>query len=161
MGKINLDVIVVQTYDKSEKNDFESKSLEYEKLLINKKDSLKKMKQIEEYYNKKSNTNFSLIFQRYIQYKNNNPELVSEFLLSEPMFSEYLDEADYQDILDSKIKHLCRDEVDLKLLKKGSGCNHQFAIINDKFMCIKCCLSEDDFALEFEEDLKFIIKRSQ
>ncbi len=162
MKKINLDSIISQSFDeKDEVNTFKNKCLEYEKLIISKKDSLKKIDQIKDYYDKKRDTNFSLITQKYINYKNNNPDLLNSFLLEEPLFSEYLDEDDYVDVLNSRIKNLLRNDINLYDLQKGGKCYHQFAILNDKLLCTKCSLNENDIIFNDDEELKFFIKTAK
>lgn len=144
MKKINLNDIVVD-------NNQNIKDIirEYEQLKISIKDSNKKINELNNLVSKD-------LFDKYNELKRNNSNLLSEFLLNNPLLSEFIDEHNYNILLNDKLENIFRTKVDLSKLSNGIKCNHEFIKLNNKLLCIKCFLKEDE--LNYNDNISDFLK---
>lgn len=116
---------------------------EYSKLKVSIKDSNAKLKELRKFITEED-------LDKYIMLKDNSSKELDMFLLENPMLSEYIDEVEYNRLLNTKLEVILKRKVDLTKLNNGIECQHEFIKLNNNFMCIKCFIKEDD--LDFQSD---------
>lgn len=116
---------------------------EYSKLKVSIKDSNAKLKELRKFITEED-------LDKYIMLKDNSSKELDMFLLENPMLSEYIDEVEYNRLLNTKLELILKRKVDLTKLNNGIECQHEFIKLNNNFMCIKCFIKEDD--LDFQSD---------
>jgi len=137
MKKINLEKIIVGNLSVSDLLE------EYTKLKISIKDSNAKIKELKKFITPEDK-------EKVLFLQDNNPKELELFLLEKPMLSEYIDEVNYNDILNKRFEVLLKNKIDLSKLSNGLECQHEFIRLNNKLLCINCFIKEDD--LDFQND---------
>ena len=145
MDSINLDKIV------NNNATFKELFSEYNQLKLNIKDSDVKLKELKSFISQET-------FNKYNLLKNNNSSNLENFMLHNPLFSEYLDESEYNKRIKEQMDYLLKKKVDLLKLSNGIPCQHEFIKLNNKFLCIKCFIKEEEFNYQYDELSEFLIR---
>ena len=143
MKKIEIENIVVDNYSFKELYD------EYFKLKLDIKTSDKKLAELQTFISDD-------LFDRYLFLKDNELNELQDFLLENPLLSEFIDENQYNLLLKERLDFLLQNKLDLTKLSNGINCDHEFIKLNNKLLCIKCFIKEEEFSNQDEDILDFI-----
>ena len=153
MKKISLDNICIDiTYDELFKIYFD-----LERKINNSK---RKIYELQKYINEDS-LGLEILIDEYKLIKLKHPEKLREFLLINNLFNDLLEEINNYDELTCQMINLISSKIHLNNLKVLKNCNHLFAKLNGKLICVNCMMSEDDLMIVSPEYLEFLIKIMQ
>ena len=145
MDSINLDKTVTSN------DSFQEIFNEYNQLKLDIKDSDVKLRELKRFVGEE-------LFEQYKKIIDINNQNINNFLLENPLLSEYLDELDYNSILKKRMEDILKNKVDLLKLSNGMPCQHEFVKLNNKLLCIKCFIKEEEFNYQYEDLREFLVK---
>ena len=123
---------------------------DYEKLVFDVNNSKRKLNQLRQYIDQEDN--FEKINEEYK--KINNALDKEEFLLEYNLYYEYLVELHYYNDLINKLNKILLS-VNLKNISYLKSCKtHNYAILNDKLVCINCFLNLEEHFKVTDFDIK-------
>ena len=154
MKKISLDHICIDIT-------FEELFVMYFKLECQINNSKRKIIEIQKYINEDNELGLDVLIDEYKLIREKHPEKIKNFLLMNHLFNELLEEIENYDDLTNQLFTLISSKINLNKLKVLKNCDHLFAILNGKLICVNCMMSEEDLNIESSEYLEFLIKIMQ